>query len=37
MIWITNRYHSVRLPYSSELLTWLTEQYPHSDYHTITI
>jgi len=32
MKYITNKYHSVKLPYSEEMLEWLKETYPHSQY-----
>lgn len=34
-MYITNRYDSVRLPYSAELLEWLTETYPNSKYRVV--
>ena len=34
MKYITNKYKSVMLPYSDELLEWLQDTYPHSKYHT---
>lgn len=32
MIYITNKYNSVRLPYEEGLLEWLQEKYPLSQY-----
>jgi hypothetical protein len=32
MMYITNKYDSIRLPYSEELLEWLIETYPFSKY-----
>jgi hypothetical protein len=34
-MYITNKYHSVKLPYEPELLAWLQEQYPHSQYKAV--
>lgn len=34
-MYITNKYDSVRLPYSEELLEWLTENYPYSEYMAV--
>jgi hypothetical protein len=33
--YITNRYQSVKLPYSPEMLEWLLTTYPHSKYHVV--
>lgn len=35
MIYITNKYQSVKLPYSDELFKWLLEKYPYSKYHVV--
>ena len=35
MKYITNRYESVKLPYSEELLEWLIETYPNSKYKVV--
>lgn len=35
MIYITNRAHSVNLPYEPGLLEWLQENYPYSGYQLI--
>jgi hypothetical protein len=34
-MYITNRYDSIRLPYSLELLEWLIETYPNSKYMVV--
>jgi hypothetical protein len=34
-MYITNRYDSIRLPYSPELLEWLIETYPYSKYMAV--
>ena len=34
-MYITNKYESIKLPYSQELLDWLTENYPFSKYKVI--
>ena len=36
MKYITNKYNSVNLPYSEELLAWLVDTYPYSQYHLET-
>ena len=33
--YITNKYDSIRLPYSEELLEWLIETYPFSKYRLV--
>jgi len=33
--YITNKYDSIRLPYSEELLEWLIETYPLSKYRAV--
>jgi len=33
MKYITNKFDSVRLPYTEDLLEWLQQTYPHSKYH----
>lgn len=33
--YITNKYESVKLPYSEELLAWLIETYPMSQYRIV--
>jgi hypothetical protein len=35
MIYITNKYDSIRVPYAEDLLVWLRETYPHSNYHAV--
>jgi len=35
MVYITNKYDSIRLPYSQELFQWLVETYPYSNYHVV--
>ena len=35
MTYITNKYDSIRLPYSEELLEWLIETYPFSHYKVV--
>jgi hypothetical protein len=32
MIYITNKYDSIRVPYSKDLLEWLQQTYPLSQY-----
>jgi hypothetical protein len=34
-MYITNKYDSVRLPYSEDLLEWLLATYPKSEYRVI--
>jgi hypothetical protein len=34
-MYITNKYDSIRLPYSEELLEWLIETYPFSQYMVV--
>jgi hypothetical protein len=34
-MYITNKFNSVKLPYSQELLEWLWETYPKSQYRVI--
>ena len=34
-MYITNKYESVKLPYSIDLLEWLKETYPNSEYRVI--
>jgi hypothetical protein len=34
-MYITNKYDSIRLPYSVELLEWLIETYPKSEYRAV--
>ena len=34
-MYITNKYNSVRLPYSVELLEWLIDTYPFSEYRVV--
>jgi hypothetical protein len=31
-MYITNRYDSIRLPYDADLLVWLQQTYPYSQY-----
>jgi hypothetical protein len=35
MTYITNKFDSIRLPYSLELLEWLIETYPFSEYKVV--
>jgi hypothetical protein len=35
MMYITNKYDSVRLPYSIEMLEWLLVTYPKSEYRVV--
>jgi hypothetical protein len=35
MTYITNKFDSIRLPYSEELLEWLIETYPFSKYRAV--
>lgn len=35
MTYITNKYNSIKLPYSEELLEWLIETYPNSKYMVV--
>jgi hypothetical protein len=35
MMYITNKYDSIRLPYCAELLEWLIETYPFSKYQVV--
>jgi len=35
MSYITNKYNSIKLPYSEELLAWLVETYPFSKYREV--
>jgi hypothetical protein len=35
MIYITNKFESIKLPYSQELLEWLMQTYPKSQYKVI--
>jgi len=35
MIYITNKFDSVRLPYDEDLLAWLQYTYPHSKYQVV--
>jgi hypothetical protein len=34
-MYITNKYHSIKLPYSEDLLEWLIETYPKSEYRVV--
>jgi len=34
-MYITNKYDSVRLPYSEEMLEWLLATYPKSQYRVV--
>ena len=37
-MYITNKYGSIKLPYEyngAELLAWLQQQYPHSQYKVV--
>jgi hypothetical protein len=34
-MYITNKYGSIKLPYSEELLEWLRATYPNSDYRPV--
>lgn len=35
MMYITNKYKSVKFPYSTDLLEWLCETYPYSEYRIV--
>lgn len=35
MTYITNKYKSIKLPYSPDLLEWLWETYPYSKYYVV--
>jgi hypothetical protein len=37
MIYITNRFDSIRLPFSEDMLQWLQDTYPFSNYHLVEI
>jgi hypothetical protein len=37
MIFITNKFDSIRVPYDEDLLLWLQEQYPRSQYRVVEI
>lgn len=37
MMYITNKYHSVRLPVEPGMLEWLQQQYPYSQYRIVTV
>lgn len=37
MIYITNKFDSIRLPYAEDLLEWLQETYPASKYHVVEL
>jgi hypothetical protein len=37
MIYITNKFDSIRLPFSEDMLQWLQDTYPFSNYHTVEI
>jgi hypothetical protein len=34
-MYITNKYQSVKLPYSPEMLEWLLVTYPNSKYYIV--
>jgi hypothetical protein len=36
-MYITNKYDSVRLPYSEEMLKWLLATYPKSEYRLVIL
>ena len=36
-MYITNKYDSVRLPYSEEMLEWLLTTYPKSEYRVVIL
>jgi hypothetical protein len=36
-MYITNKYDSVRLPYSEEMLEWLLATYPKSEYRVVIL
>ena len=36
MMYITNKYQSVRLPDEPGMLEWLQQQYPYSQYRIVT-
>jgi hypothetical protein len=35
MIYITNKFESIKLPWEPGLLEWLNETYPHSKYRIV--
>jgi hypothetical protein len=35
MIYITNKYNSIKLPYEEGLIEWLHANYPHSEYRIV--
>jgi hypothetical protein len=35
-MYITNKYGSIKLPYDGELLVWLQQHYPYSQYKAVT-
>jgi hypothetical protein len=34
-MYITNKYNSIKLPYSEEMLEWLLVNYPRSEYRAV--
>jgi hypothetical protein len=34
-MYITNKFDSIRLPFAEDLLEWLQETYPFSEYHVV--
>ena len=34
-MYITNKFKSIKLPYSQDLLEWLWGNYPKSEYHVV--
>ena len=37
MKYITNKYDSVRVPYTEDMLVWLQKVYPKSKYRVVTV
>jgi hypothetical protein len=35
MIYITNKYNSIKLPYEPGMIEWLHANYPHSEYRIV--
>jgi hypothetical protein len=35
-MYITNKFKSIKLPYSQDLLEWLLVKYPKSEYYCVT-
>jgi len=37
MKYITNKYHSVNIPYEEGMIEWLQENYPFSEYKIVEV